>query len=183
MIRNKKDLIEYLAADKKNLGITNKHWPIFGKEIWKFQISLRYLEYYSNISPTKSGGVMKQIWRFINHHYSVKLGFTIPINTFGKGLNIHHYGCIVVNDNARIGENCNIQQGVNIGQNYGNANVPKIGNNVYIGPGAKIFGRISIADGCAIGAGAIVCKDFLEPDSVIVGNPGRVAGKRKPGII
>lgn len=97
-------------------------------------------------------------------------------------MNIHHYGCIVVNDNARIGDNCNIQQGVNIGQNYSSNQVPTIGDNVYIGPGAKIFGKINIADGCAIGAGAVVFRSFDEPNSVIVGNPARVVGKRKPGL-
>lgn len=118
----------------------------------------------------------------INHHYAVKLGFTIPPNTCGKGLNIHHYGCIVINENARIGENCNIQQGVNIGQNYGNSNVPTIGNNVYIGPGAKIFGKIYIADGCAIGANAVVNKSFKTPNVNIVGIPAREVGPRKEGL-
>lgn len=118
----------------------------------------------------------------INHHYAVKLGFTIPPNVFGKGLCIHHYGCIVVNANARVGDNCVINQCVNIGQNYGGDDVPNIGSNVYIGPGVKIFGRIKIADGCALGAGAVINKDIFEADSIVVGNPGRVVGTRKPGL-
>ena len=128
------------------------------------------------------GGGKRLFWKLVNHHYFIKLGFTIPENTFGKGLNIHHYGCIVVNDNARIGENCNIQQGVNIGQNYGSENVPTIGNDVYIGPGAKIFGKVTIADGCVIGANAVVCKDFLEPNKIIIGVPAKQVGDRKPGL-
>lgn len=180
MIKSKKDLLEYLEADKKNLGFGKKDLPIVGKEIWKFQISLRYLEYYTNV-PSLMGG-KRLFWKLVNHHYSIKLGFTIPVNTFGKGLNIHHYGCIVVNDNARIGENCNIQQGVNIGQNYGSENVPTIGNDVYIGPGAKIFGKVTIADGCVIGANAVVCKDFLEPNKIIIGVPAKQVGDRKPGL-
>lgn len=181
MIKSKKDLLEYLEADKKNLGFGKKDLPIVGKEIWKFQISLRYLEYYTNV-PSLMGGGKRLFWKLVNHHYSIKLGFTIPVNTFGKGLNIHHYGCIVVNDNARIGENCNIQQGVNIGQNYGSENVPTIGNDVYIGPGAKIFGKVTIADGCVIGANAVVCKDFLEPNKIIIGVPAKQVGDRKPGL-
>lgn len=128
------------------------------------------------------GGGKRLFWKMVNHHYSIKLGFTIPVNTFGKGLNIHHYGCIVVNDNARIGENCNIQQGVNIGQNYGSENVLTIGNDVYIGPGAKIFGKVTIADGCVIGANAVVCKDFLEANKIIIGVPAKQVGDRKPGL-
>lgn len=182
MITNRQELKEYLQADKVNLGFKKGDYPIIGKEIWKFQISLRYLEYYTNVKNIPLGGIKRILWKFINHYYSIKLGFTIPINTFGKGLNIHHYGYIVVNDNARIGDNCNLQQGVNIGQNYGADNVPCIGKNVYIGPGAKIFGKIVIADGCAIGANSVVCKNFTEPNKIIVGNPARIVGDRKSGL-
>ena len=127
--------------------------------------------------------MLKNFWRFINRHYALKLGFIIPPNTCGKGLNIHHYGCIVINENARIGEYCNIQQCVNIGQNRGTDNCPVIGNNVYIGPGAKIFGKITIADGIAIGAGSVVTKSFLNENTTIAGNPAREIGERKPGIM
>lgn len=178
MIMNKQDLIEYLDADRKALGISKKRPPLLGKEIWKFEIILRKYEYYLNCG----GGILKWIYKFLWHHYEIKLGFTIPPNVFGKGLNIHHHGCVVVNEFSRIGDNCNIQQCVNIGQNYSSDNVPIIGDNVYIGPGAKIFGKIYIADGCAIGAGAIVNKTFDEPNVIIVGNPAHVVGKRKPGL-
>lgn len=182
MIANKKDLKEYLNADKKALGINRRFAPLYGGEVWKFQISLRYLEYYSNVD-SMLGKIFRYGWYMIYHHYSIKLGFTIPINTCGKGLNIHHYGCIVINAGARLGENCNIQQCVNIGQNYSAENVPIIGNDVYIGPGAKLFGKITIANGCAIGAGSVVNKSFNEENSVIVGNPAKVVGKRKPGLV
>ena len=48
MIKSKKELEEYLRADKEALGIKCKRPPFFGKEIWKFQISLRYYEYALN---------------------------------------------------------------------------------------------------------------------------------------
>lgn len=63
---------------------------------------------------------------------------------------------------------------VNIGANQGSLNAPKIGNDVYIGPGAVRFGDIEIADGCYIGANAVVNKSVLEPNSVIVGIPAKV---------
>lgn len=45
----------------------------------------------------------------------------------------------------------------------GSKKAPKIGDNVYIGPGAVLFGDIEIADNCWIGANAVVNKSFLEP--------------------
>ena len=46
--------------------------------------------------------------------------------------------------------------------------------SIYIGPGAVLFGEITIADGCYIGANAVVNKSFTEPNSVIVGIPAKV---------
>lgn len=54
MITNKNTLREYLEADKKALGMKIKIPPLFGKEVWKFEISLRMHEYYLN---TNRGGI------------------------------------------------------------------------------------------------------------------------------
>ena len=89
---------------------------------------------------------------------------------------------MVINSKAIIGEYCTIQQCVNIGRNHSVDDVPRIGNRVYIGPGAKLFGKIKIADECAIGAGAVVTKSFLNPGMNIVGNPAHEQGKRKEGL-
>lgn len=100
------------------------------------------------------------------------MGWDIHINAFGPGLKINHYGLIVVNANARIGAFCDIHQGVNIGQ-HGESqwDVPTIGDNVWIGPGAKIFGRVNIPSRCAIGANAVVNKSFEEENITIAGIP------------
>ena len=50
---------------------------------------------------------------------------------------------------------------------------PRIGNNVYIGPGAVIDGDIEIADGIAIGANSFVNKSFTEPEITIAGCPAK----------
>ena len=51
--------------------------------------------------------------------------------------------------------------------------VPVLGDNVYIGPGAKIFGKVQIADGCKVGANAVVNKSFLVKKSILVGVPAQ----------
>ena len=68
-----------------------------------------------------------------------------------------------------------ISQGVTLGQaNRGkNKGYPQIGDNVYIGPGAKIVGKIKIGNDVAIGANCVVTKD-VPNNSVIVGIPGKV---------
>ena len=102
------------------------------------------------------------------------LGFTIPLNVFGPGLSIAHSGTIVINESCRIGKNCRIHTCVNIGTKAGFSDQsPKIGDNVYIGPGAKIFGLIEIADNIAIGANSVVNKSFFEPGISIAGVPAK----------
>lgn len=98
-------------------------------------------------------------------------GISIPPNTCSKGLTLYHHGSIVVNDGARIGENCCIMNNVNIGANGGSSEAPQIGRDVYIGPGAVLYGNITIADGCYIGANAVVFRSFDAPNTVIVGSP------------
>ena len=56
----------------------------------------------------------------------------------------------------------------------GNSNdVPTIGNNVVVGVGAIVLGGGTVADGIAIGAGAVVNKSFEEKDIAIAGVPAR----------
>lgn len=114
--------------------------------------------------------------RFILRHYSFAYGIDIsPKTIIGPGLYIGHYGGIVISSDAIIGKNCEISHDVTIGiHNRGRyRGVPEIGDNVYIGPGAKIFGKIVIGSNVAIGANSVINRDA--PDSsVVVGAPGRI---------
>lgn len=110
------------------------------------------------------------------NHCKYHFGISIPFNTqIGKGFYIGHFGCIVVNPSAIIGKNVNISQGVTIGKgNRGvNAGVATIGNEVYIGPGAKIIGAVHIGDNVAIGANAVVTHDIPD-NAVAAGIPAKV---------
>jgi len=105
-----------------------------------------------------------------------KLGISIsPGTQIGSGFYIGHFGAIVVHPRSVIGKNCNISHGVTLGQaNRGrNKGYPKLGDNVYIGPGAKIVGAVVIGNNVAIGANCVVTKNIPD-DSVVVGIPGRV---------
>lgn len=105
-----------------------------------------------------------------------RYGIEIPwITDIGPGFYIGHFGGVVVNGRAKIGMNVNISQGATIGvHNRGDRKgVPMIGDCVYIGPGAKIFGSVTIGKGAAIGANAVVTKDVPE-NGVAVGIPAKV---------
>lgn len=177
MIKCKDDLKRYIRQDSRACKRETEKPRIFGDDIWKFQLSLRNVEYYYRASRTKWETILETPARclaaFTYHHWSVKLQFSIPMNTFQEGLSIAHYGCLVVNGKARIGKNCRIHEGVNIGATNGTSDSPVIGDNVFIGTGAKIIGGIHIADNVAIGANAVVVRDIDEPGTTWAGVPAK----------
>lgn len=177
MIKCKGDYKFYLEEDRKALHKERKTpIPFVGDEVWKFQRLMRKVEYINNCK----GLFFKPYLYFLMYRYrkmSIRLGFTIPINCFGYGLRIAHYGTIIINPKVKIGNHCIIHASTNIGGTR--EFVPKIGNRVYIAPGAKLFGAISIADGIKIGANSVVNKSFDEPNITIVGAPANQINKRE----
>lgn len=93
---------------------------------------------------------------------------------FGKGLILMHPVGVVINSKVKGGENIIIESGVVIGDEKGKA--PVLGNNIFIGSGAKIIGGITIGDGVKIGANAVVIKD-VPAYVTAVGVPARTLPK------
>ncbi|MBY5991936.1 serine O-acetyltransferase [Ferrimonas balearica] len=142
--------------------------------IWQFTVLLRLCEWLNNCGHRKSYLLLCPVFRW----RSRTLGFTIPINTFGPGLYVPHYGTIVINTRARIGQNCTIHTDVCIGRHPDSKErVPVLGDNIYIGPGAKIYDAITVASGATIGANAVVNRSFNEENCVLAGVPARVLSK------
>ena len=91
----------------------------------------------------------------------------IPSETrIGKGVDFGHGIGIVINRNAIIGDNVEIGHQVTIGGSPGQDTPPIIGNNVFIGAGAKIIGAVRIGDYAKIGANAVVVKDVKSGETV-----------------
>ncbi|WP_276861678.1 serine O-acetyltransferase [Anaerococcus tetradius] len=82
---------------------------------------------------------------------------------------------MVIGDYVNIGNNCKLYHGVTLGQNRGK--FPKLGNNIIIYSGAKVIGDVNIGDNSVIGANSVVTND-MPSDSIIVGSPAKVVGKR-----
>jgi serine O-acetyltransferase len=118
---------------------------------------------------------VRQLLVLVLHHYSIRYGIDISRDArIGSGFYIGHFGGIFVNAEVVIGDNCNISQGVTLGrQNRGEREgCPTIGNNVYIAPGAKIIGRVTVGDRAAVGANAVVVSD-VTPGTTVGGVPAR----------
>lgn len=181
MIKTFSDLKYYMECNRKALGIKRKRPRLYTDEVWKFQRSLRRLEYFHN-----SGSFMilfKIIEKIRFHKLSVKLGFSIPINVFGPGLSIVHYGTIVVAAGAKIGSNCRIHEGVTIGATNGSSKAATIGDNVFIGAGAKIIGDVTISANVAIAANAVVVSDVICDNGCTVGGvPAKIISNNNSSL-
>ena len=107
---------------------------------------------------------------------SLLTGIELPKEVhIGSGLYISHKGSIVLHPLVSIGENCTLSHEVTIGEGGRGEKKgwPQIGDRVYIAPGAKIFGAITIGNDAAVGANAVVNKSFGE-SAVVVGIPAKV---------
>jgi len=115
------------------------------------------------------------IGMFFQKFTEIITGISIPYSTqIGDHFYIGHFGGIIINSKAIIGNNCNISQGVTIGISGRGVRrgVPIIGNNVYIGANAVVAGSISVGDNVVIGANSLVTES-VEPNITVVGVPAK----------
>lgn len=97
--------------------------------------------------------------------------FAEPI-TIGPGLFIlKGFACLIGPE--RIGENCWINPCVTFGYKGSDNGLPVVGNNVFVGVGAKILGAVTIGDNAIIGANAVVLKD-VPANCTAAGVPARI---------
>lgn len=176
MITDRQTYREYVKEDLKAYGLTHVgFYNYWWMDCLRFQLRLRRIEYLHN---TAGHNPLKRLWRFVlevvNHRLATRMGFTIPKNVFGPGLHIVHYGTIVVHPDARVGRNCRLHPSTSIGDYNG---VPRLGDNVYIGPGAKIYGPVTLGDNVAVGANAVVNKSFGS-NVTLGGVPARIVAEK-----
>ena len=181
MIRSKKDLKEYIAADncwgnmnglKGNIIPRFAHYPSY--ELKKFLFYLRKQEYYINTANgNKLKGLLGLYYERKKNKLGLRLGIEIGPNCFGKGLQIYHSGSIIINNGVKAGENCKLHGANCIGNNGKTNDAPKLGDNVDIGYGAVIIGNITVANNVKIGANAVVTRSITEDNSTYVGIPAK----------
>lgn len=90
---------------------------------------------------------------------------------FGPGFVLIHSQGVVINGSVRGGRNIRIEHQVTIGAEKNQS--PRLGNEVFVGAGAKIIGAVTVGDGARIGANAVVVHD-VPPGVTVGGIPARI---------
>jgi serine O-acetyltransferase len=94
---------------------------------------------------------------------------------FGPRFVLIHATGVVINGTTRGGADVYLEHQVTIGAERRES--PVIGNNVFIGAGAKVIGAVNIGDGAKVGANAVVVQD-VPPYCTVVGIPARIVRRR-----
>lgn len=186
MIKSVHALRACLRADRRSRGGNEGLLKTFLFDpVWRFIVLMRLLEYLTDTGKPRLVRLPLLFWY---RRLSVRLGFSVAPGIFGPGVAIVHYGLLVIDPTTRVGRNCRIHAGVNIGgaayfvdPAEAHLHSPRIGDNVYIGPGAKLYGPIVIGDNCVIGANAVVTRSFEEAGLTLAGVPARVIARGGSG--
>ncbi len=162
----KEDIFRYQGDNYKRLSV---------RLSYLYKPYTRFMCYFRHHQEARNP-LLKLFWKVLCTRQKYKSAVQIPCGTkVGKGLRLVHFGCVVVHPDAVIGDNCNIAQGVLIGESFnkGIAGVPTIGNNCCLFANSMILGGVKLGDNVLVAPGAFV--NFDVPDnSIVVGNPGRI---------
>ncbi len=95
---------------------------------------------------------------------------------FGPGFVLIHSQGIVINGTVRGGRNIRLEHQVTIGAEKRQS--PVLGNNVFVGAGARIIGSVTLGDNVRVGANAVVLDD-VPAGATVGGIPARILRSRE----
>jgi serine O-acetyltransferase len=111
------------------------------------------------------------VYKFLEAFLQMRLD---PSAEIGEGLYIGHSGGVHLHPDVVIGRNCNLTHHVTIGTSaMGRGGVPRLGDDVYVGTGATIIGKIRVGSGAKIAANTLVMSN-VPAGATVMGVPGRI---------
>lgn len=169
-------MFENIKADLKTY---NCDW---GQQGFWVMVTYRFGRWRYTIKTPLIRKFFSLLYRILYKWTQMATGIELPCEvSVGKNFRIDHFGDIIISGYAKIGDNVIIRNGVTIGLRHLDSPAgPIIGNNVNIGAGAKILGKITIGNNVDIGANAVVITDVPD-DSIAVGVPAKIKPKKKNG--
>ncbi len=136
---------------------------------------------------SSKSGLMKKIQLAIYKMYLYENSADIAVSSHFESEPCMPHGerGVFVSGATKVGKNAIIFQQVTIGSvslpDSNGLGAPTIGDNCYIGAGAKIVGKVTIGDNVRIGANAVVYQDVPD-NSVVVSGAQKTITKKEPLI-
>lgn len=172
MIETKSQYKEWVNIELKKLGTRHFYDFLLISErqiLSRFIKLLRKTELYINTNKK----IRALFYSAKLEKMSNKYCLHIPPNTIGRGLHIMHVGPILINENAKIGNDVSIHINVSVVAGGTNDLCPTIDDGVILGVGSVVRGDVYLAKNIAVGANSVVTKSFCEEDICIAGCPAK----------
>jgi serine O-acetyltransferase len=158
----------------------NAHGRDAGAQGFWAMVIYRFGRWRYGVRPALLRKLFSFFYKVLYKIIQIITGIELPCEVVvGRNFVIDHFGGIIVSGYARFGDNCRIRNGVVVGlrrveEHY----APVIGNNVDIGAGAKLLGRITVGENSIIGANAVVLED-VPANSIAIGVPAIIKPRRR----
>lgn len=166
-----KELVEY--DEKFICSVRGLDYPLNRRD--RNACEVKFVKLF-RLAQIYNDGLTGKIIRFFLKKKAIKYGINIDgKSNIGKGLIIGHFGNIVINPHAKIGDHICIANGVVIGRDMRGkrAGVPTIGSSVCINSNSVIVGNITIGDDVLIAPCTFVNFD-VPSHSIVIGNPAKI---------
>ena len=152
----------------------------YGAQGFWVMVVYRFGRWRYGVRPLLLRKSCSALYRVMFKCVQILTGIELPCEVeLGRNFMIDHFGGIVISGYARFGDNCRIRNGVVVGlARTDDPCAPHIGDNVDIGTGAKVLGRIRIGNNVLIGANAVVTRDVPD-DSIAVGVPALIKPRQR----
>lgn len=142
----------------------------------------RYTFFLRKVSQHSGKSISTVFYKLLLRRYRFKYGFEInPEAKIGEGFYLTSHCSPVIIGPIKMGRNCNVSHCVTIGRGIAGERKgrPTVGDNVWIGPGSIIVGKINIGNDVLIAPNTFV--NFDVPDhSIVIGSPGKIVIKENP---
>lgn len=151
----------------------------FGAQGFWVMLVYRFGRWRYGVRPVLLRKLMSLHYKILYKLVQIVTGIELPCEVeIGRNFVIDHFGGVIVSGFAKFGNDCRIRNGVVVGLAHtDDPCAPVIGDNVDIGAGAKVLGRIRIGNNVHIGANAVVTRDVPD-DCIAVGVPAVIKPRR-----
>ncbi len=155
----------------------------YGAQGFWAMVIYRFGRWRCDLRPMWLRRALYPLYRVLYKLVQILTGIELPCEVeVGRNFVIDHFGGVVISGYARFGNDCRIRNGVVVGlARTEDPCAPVIGDNVDIGAGAKVLGRIRVGSNVLIGANAVVTRDVPD-DSIAVGVPAVVRSRQRSAV-
>jgi len=169
-------LIDGLRSDYKRHGSSLRNMAFWAMAIYRIGKWTEQLP-----GPLKQAG--GKLYGALSFCVELSSGITLNREArIGRDLHLVHSGNIKIHPGTIIGDRVGIMHDVTLGTAGPREGAPMVGNDVFIGAGAKVLGPVKIGDGAWIAANSLVLQD-VPAGTTAIGVPAkilRMTGRKPP---